>query len=95
MYQGYAVYFKSDYEPMSMEMLEDISDRSQYHSDVNRRYTRYKISDFIKQRQSKWKGALKAMQNMFKGSHKLFKTVVKYISKYYHLWVKLVQKFPI
>ena len=33
------------------------------------------------QRQSEWKGALKATQNMVKGLHKVFKTVVKEISQ--------------
>ena len=60
-------------------MLEDISDGSQTHPNVNRREARYKISDFIKQRQSEWKGALQAMRIMGKGLHKLFKTVVKEI----------------
>ena len=35
--------------------------------------------DCIRQRQSKWKVALKATRNMGKGLHKLFKTVVKEI----------------
>ena len=65
-------------------MLEDIIDRSQYHPNINRREYRYKIRDCIKQRQSEWKGSLKATQNMGKGLHKIFKTVVKYI----------LQKFP-
>ena len=42
----------SDDEPMFTEMLEDIRDGSQYHLNVNRRESRYKISDRIKQRQS-------------------------------------------
>ena len=62
-------------------MLEDIIDRSQYHPNINRREYRYKIRDCIKQRQSEWKGAIKATQNMGKGLHKIFKTVVKYISQ--------------
>ena len=41
-------------------MLEDISDGSQSHSQINRRETRYKIRGIIKQRQSEWNGALKA-----------------------------------
>ena len=60
-----------------MEMLEDICDGSQTHLNVNRRKARYKIHDCIKQRQSEWKGALKATLNMGKGLHKKFKTVVK------------------
>ena len=66
-------------EPMSTEMLEDIFDASQYNLNVNRRQACYKIRDFIRQRQSEWKGALKATQNMGKGSHKVFNTVVKEI----------------
>ena len=42
---------ESDYEPMSKDMLEDIFDGSQYHHNVNRRESRYKIRDCIKQRQ--------------------------------------------
>ena len=47
-------------EPMSKEVLEDIRDRSQFHPNFNRREARYKIRDCIKQRQSEWKGSLKA-----------------------------------
>ena len=71
---------ESDDEPMSTEMLEDIREGIQYNPTVNSRYTRYKIRGRIRQRQLKWKGALKATRNMGKGSHKLFKTVVKYFS---------------
>ena len=86
---------ESDDEPMYTEMLEEIFDGSQSHPKVNRREARYKIRDLIKQRQSEWKGALKAMQNMGKGLHKVFRTVVKDILQGYHLWVNLVQKFHI
>ena len=72
---------ESDDEPMSTEMLEDICDGSQSRLSVNRREARYKIRDFIKQRQSEWKVALKATRYMGKGLHKLFKTVVKDISQ--------------
>ena len=71
---------ESDAEPMSTEMLEHICDGSQSHTNVNRRETRYKIRDSIKQIQSEWREALKLTQNMGKGSHKVFKTVVKNIS---------------
>ena len=70
----------SDDEPISMEMLEDISDGSQSNMNVNRVNVRYKIRDCVKQRQSQWKGLLKSTQNIGKGSHKVFKTVVKEIS---------------
>ena len=39
---------KSDAEPMSTDMLEDISVGSKSHLIVNRRETRYKIRDRIK-----------------------------------------------
>ena len=68
---------ESDNDLISTEILEDICDRSQTHPRVNRRETRHKIRDHIRQRQSEWKGALKATQNMDKGLHKVFKTVVK------------------
>ena len=42
---------------------------------------RYKIRDRIRQRQSDWKGALKAMQSMEKGLHKVFRMVAKEISQ--------------
>ena len=67
---------ESDDEPMSMEMLEDIRDRSQSHPDVNRRDACYKINYHIKQRQPEWKGALKATRNMAKASHKVLKNIV-------------------
>ena len=45
-------------------MLEYIRDVIQSHPDVNRRDVRYKMRNCIKQRQSEWKGSLKATQNM-------------------------------
>ena len=51
---------KSDHDLISTEMLEDIRDGSQNHSNVNKREVRYKIRDRVKKRQSEWKGALKA-----------------------------------
>ena len=50
----------SDHDLISTKMLEDIRDGSQTHSNNNRREARYKICDRIRQRQSEWKGALKA-----------------------------------
>ena len=67
----------SDDEPMYTEMLEDICDGSQSHSNVNRGEACYKIRDFIKQRQSHWKETLKATQNICKCLHKMFTTDVK------------------
>ena len=51
--------YESDDDPISMQMLEDDRDGSQFHLRVNRREAHYKIRDSIKQRQSEWKGALK------------------------------------
>ena len=68
---------ESDHDLISTEILEDIRDGSQSHPSVNRRESQYKIRNCIRQRQSEWKGALKATQNMGKGLHKVFKTVVK------------------
>ena len=58
-------------------MIEDIRDGSQTHLNVNRREARYKIRDSIRQRQSEWKGAVKATQITGKGLHKVFSMVVK------------------
>ena len=60
-------------------MLEDIRDEIQTHPNVNRRERRYKVRDRIRQRQSEWKGALKATRSMGKGLHKVFSTFVKEI----------------
>ena len=70
---------ESDDDTISTEMLEDIHDWSQSHPNVNRREACYKICDRIKQKQSEWKGALKATWNMGKGLHKVFKNVVEEI----------------
>ena len=70
---------ESDHDLISMEMLKDIRDGNQTHSNVNSREARYKIRDSIRQRQSEWKGALKATRSMGKVLHKVFSTVVKEI----------------
>ena len=70
---------ESDHDLISTEMLEDIRDVSQTHPKVNRRETRYKICDRIRQIQLEWKGALKATRSIGKGLHKVFSTVVKEI----------------
>ena len=72
---------ESDHDLISTEMLEDICDGSQTHPNVNRREARYKIRYRIRQRQSEWKGVLKATQSIGKGLHKVFSTVVKEISQ--------------
>ena len=65
-----------------MEMLEDILDDGKSHPIVNRRDTRYKICDLIKQRQPEWKGELLSTRKMGKILHKVFKTATKEISQY-------------
>ena len=50
---------ESDHDIISTEMLQDIRDGSQTQPNINRRESRYKIRDCIRQRQLKWKGALK------------------------------------
>ena len=70
---------ESDHDLISMEMLQYICDGSQTHPNVNKREARYKIRDPIRQRQPKWKGALKATRSMGKGLHKVFSMVVKEI----------------
>ena len=72
---------QSDHDLISTVMLEDICDGSQTHPKVNKREASYKISDRIRQRQSEWKGALKATRSMGKGLHMVFSTIVKDISQ--------------
>ena len=85
----------SDDEPMSTDMLEDICDGSKYHSIMNRRESRYKINDHIKQIKMEWKGALLSMRKMCTVLHQVFKAVVNDISQVYQFWVNLAYKFPI
>ena len=68
---------ESDHDLISTEILEDISDGSQFHLNVIRRESRYKIRDRIKQRQSEYKRVLKSTQSMGKCSHKVFQNAVK------------------
>ena len=83
---------ESNNDLISTEMLEDIRDGSQTHSDVNRREARYKMRDRIRQIKPEWKGALKATQNMGKGLHKVCKTVVKDIfarlATFWRIWFR-------
>ena len=51
---------ESDNDFISTDMLEDIHDGIQSHPKVNQRESRCKIRDHIRQRQSEWKGGLKA-----------------------------------
>ena len=70
-----------DSESISIDMLEDIFDRSQSRPIINRREAHYKIRDYFKQRQVERKGALLSMRNMGKGLHKVFKAVVNKLSE--------------
>ena len=72
---------KSDHDLISTEMLEDICDGSQTHPTVNKGEARYEIRDHIRQKESQWKGALKATINMGNGLHKVFSTIVMEISQ--------------
>ena len=65
---------ESDHDLISTEMLEDICDGSQTQPNVNRRKALYKIRDRIRQKQSEWKGALRATHKMGKGLQKVFST---------------------
>ena len=73
---------ESDHDLISKQMLADICDGSPTHPNVNRIEACYKLRDIIRQRQSEWKGALKATQIIGKCLRKVFKTVVKEISQY-------------
>ena len=73
---------ESEHDLISMEMLENICDKSQSHPNFNQREAYYKICGCIRKRQSELKGVLKATRNMGKGLHKVSKNVVKHISQY-------------
>ena len=64
---------KSDHDLISTEMLEDIHDGSQTHPNVNKREAHYKIRDRFRQKESQWKGALKATRSL----HKVFSMILK------------------
>ena len=68
---------ESDHDLISTEMLEDIWDKSQTHPNVNKMEARYKIRDCVRQKESQWKGELKATRSMGKFLHKVFSTIVK------------------
>ena len=72
---------ESDNDLISTNMLKDIRDRSQTHTNIIRREARYKIRDHVRQRQSEWKGVSKDTQSMGKDLHKVFSTFVKDILK--------------
>ena len=75
------LYEKTDDDHISTETLHDICDGSQTHPKVDKREVHRKICDRINQRQSEWKGALRATRNMGKGLHKVFSTIVLDISQ--------------
>ena len=70
---------KSDHEIISTEMLEYICDRSKTHPNINKRETRCKIHDRIKQKSTGMERSVKATQSMGKGLHKKISTVLKEI----------------
>ena len=70
---------QSDHDLISTEMLEDIRDGTQTHPNVNKMEARYKICDRVRQKESQWKGALKATRSMGKGLHKVLSTTAKEI----------------
>ena len=72
---------ESDAEPMSTDMLEDISEVSQSHPIINRREARYKVRDCIEKIQAKCKGALLSMRNMGKRLHKVFRAIINDMSQ--------------
>ena len=64
-----------------LTILEDICDRSQSHTSINRGEACYKIHYCIKWGQAEWKGLLLSTWNMGKGLQKVFKAVVNDISQ--------------
>ena len=68
----------SEHGLISTDMLEDICDGSQSHTNVNKIEAHYKIRDRIKQKKE-WRRALKATRRMGKSLHKVFETVAKEI----------------
>ena len=70
---------QSDAEPMSMEILKDIRDVSQYHPGRNRRGACYNIRYCLKQGRAEWKGALFSTRNIN-------------FQKNYQFWVNQTQK---
>ena len=58
---------KFDDDIISTETLHDIRDGNQTHPNIDKREALLRIRDRIKQRQSQWKGALRAKHKMGKG----------------------------
>ena len=69
-----------DAEPMSRDMLEDISGGIQYHPSINRREARYKIRDLIKKYERNGKGGYYQQETWAK-VHKKFKAVFSEIKE--------------
>ena len=72
---------KFDDDHISTETLHDIRDGNQTHPNIDKREASLKIRDHIKQKKSKWKGALRATHKIGKGLHKVFSTIVSDISQ--------------
>ena len=68
-------------KPMFTDMLENICDYNQSCPSINRRDTRCKICDFIKQSQAERKVVLLSTRNMGKCLHKVCKAVSNEISQ--------------
>ena len=86
---------ESGYEPMYMEMIEDICDVSQSHPRVNSKEARYKIHDCIKLSREKYKGALLSAQKWVKVYTKHLRLSLMRFCKFYQFLLNLDQKFPI
>ena len=84
---------ESDTEPMSIDMLEEISDGSQSHPSINSREACYNIRDCIKRGQLECKGELLSTINLVKVFHKVFKDFLMRFHKLYQFLVNLDQKF--
>ena len=86
---------ESDHDLISMDMLEEVGEGSQYHPNVYGREAKYKIRYHIRQRQSEWKGVLKSTQNMGECLHKIFKTAIKYILQDFTIFGRIwFRSFP-
>ena len=70
---------KFDDDLISKETFHDIRDINQTHPSIDKRESRLKIRDRIKQKKSERKGALRATHKMGKLLHRVFSTTIKEI----------------
>ena len=68
-----STYYGSDDGAISMNALGGIRGGSQIHPEINVRYSRLKIHDYIRQAQDKWKGADLSAKSMGKFLQKYLK----------------------